>query len=89
MGKGNFKIEVTGIDTELVEAVARKVIELTGQEIKSPEEVIYTVEQVADITKVSIQTIRNHIKNGILKAHKVGHPWQIKESNLKTYMNGE
>ncbi|WNH09999.1 helix-turn-helix domain-containing protein [Thalassobellus suaedae] len=89
MGKGKFELTVTGVDPELVEAVAKKIIELTGQEVKKPEELVYTVEEVARLSDNSTQTIRIHINKGILKAHKVGKPWLIKESNLKRYLNGE
>jgi len=86
--EGTFELKVTGVDPILVEAVARKIIELTGQEIKD-QELTYTVEEVAKLTDKSVQTIRLHINNGLLKAHKVGHPWAIKDSNLKDYLHGK
>lgn len=89
MGKeGVFELVVKGVDPALVEAVARKIIELTGQEIKK-QELTYSVEEVARLTEKSEQTIRLHINNGLLKAHKIGKPWAIKEVNLTQYLNGK
>lgn len=49
-----------------------------------------TVNQVAEFTKLSNQTILNHIKSGLLKADRPGKSWKISRQSLKDYMtNGE
>lgn len=42
----------------------------------------YTIYEVADILKVHERTIRNNIKNGNLKAKKIGRSWRIKKEDL-------
>ena len=42
----------------------------------------YTPEEIADNLKVHLKTVYNWIKNGSLKAVKVGHFWRISETEL-------
>lgn len=46
-----------------------------------------TIKESADYLKVHWQTIRKYIKNGKIKATKVGRAVRIKESELKNYIN--
>lgn len=48
---------------------------------------IYTPEEVAELLKLKKATIQRHIRNGELKAFKVGRFWRIKEQDLKEFMN--
>lgn len=80
------------ISPEFIEAVAEKMIEIQDKkklsEKKPPtEEQQYTVNEVADMTKQSAQTVRIHINSGILTAARIGRSWKISESNYKTYIN--
>lgn len=85
-----IKLEVTAIDPEVVDAIARKVIELTGNIPKKESfEKSYDVNEVADIVGKTGQTIRKHIKDGLLEANKTGKSWTITKSNLKNYVNGK
>jgi excisionase family DNA binding protein len=53
------------------------------------EEQLLTLRQVASLTGLNTVTITNHIKNGIIKATKVGSQWRITRKALKDYVNGE
>jgi len=44
-------------------------------EIKPNE--VYTTEEARDFLKISQSTIKRHLKNGILKANKVGGRYRI------------
>jgi len=43
---------------------------------------LYTVQEVADVLKVSIKTIYRIIKSGKLKAIKIGQ-WRINKNDLE------
>lgn len=46
------------------------------------EEVVYTIEEVARILKVSTDTIRRMITDGELEAVKVRGQWRIKKESV-------
>lgn len=48
------------------------------------EDKILTVQEVADLLKVSAQLIRNLIKKGVLPGLRVGGVYRIYESSLDT-----
>lgn len=50
-------------------------------------EKLYTVEEVADIVKVTEWTVREWLKAGSLVGFKVKRAWRIKESDFKTFLN--
>lgn len=45
----------------------------------------YTLKEAHDILKVSIGTLRRHIREGKLKAYKVAY-WRISEKDFKDYI---
>lgn len=50
---------------------------------------VYSVEEVADILHVRPRLVRSYIRNGILKAAKIGKYYRVKESNVvKLIENG-
>jgi len=49
----------------------------------------YELQEVADIFGVHYQTIRNLIKNGKIKATRIGRNYMITEQNLQKYINGD
>jgi excisionase family DNA binding protein len=52
-------------------------------------ETVYSVEEAAKILKISERLVRFYIRNGRLKATKIGKYYRIKESNvLKLIENG-
>lgn len=50
---------------------------------------VYTVEEVAKILKVSAATVRKLIKEGRIKSFMVGNQIRIRKTDLDQYMNGE
>lgn len=47
---------------------------------------LYTVDEVTQILKVTQRTVYNYIKNGQLKAIKVGKYWRIRHSDLEDFL---
>lgn len=47
---------------------------------------LYTVEEIANILKVTQRTIYNFIKCGDLKAIKVGKYWRVKHDDLEQFL---
>jgi len=50
-------------------------------------EKLYTVEDIANMTSLTTRTIRNYIKDGILKGRKIGGQWRFTEEDVKNLMN--
>jgi excisionase family DNA binding protein len=48
---------------------------------------LYTIEEITDILKVTRRTIYKYIKNGSLKAIKIGKYWRIKRVDLQKIVN--
>ena len=48
---------------------------------------MYTLEEVADILRVSTATVRKLIESGELKAKKVRGQWRIRKEDLDAYMS--
>jgi excisionase family DNA binding protein len=49
-------------------------------------EKLYTIQEVADILKVSKKSVYRYIKSGKLKAKKIGQ-WRIRKSDLEKFIN--
>lgn len=47
----------------------------------------YTLEEVASIIQVTRRTVYTYIKNGSLKAVKIGKYWRVSEANLQDFIN--
>lgn len=50
---------------------------------------VYTLEEVADILRVSVQTVRTLIKKKELKAFRVGSQLRVRKEDLDRYMSGQ
>ncbi|MFW0762079.1 helix-turn-helix domain-containing protein [Staphylococcus cohnii] len=48
----------------------------------------YTVEQIAEQLGVSVRTIREYVRDGKIKAVKVGNKYIISEDNFRDFVNG-
>ena len=48
---------------------------------------VYTLEEVAEILKVSVQTVRRLIDDGELKAFRVRGQWRVRKEDLDDYIN--
>lgn len=45
-----------------------------------------TPQEVSDLLRVSVYTVRRWIKEGNLPAYKVGRGWRIHESEINTWL---
>jgi len=50
-------------------------------------EKLYTVENIANMTSLTTRTIRNYLKDGILKGRKIGGQWRFKEEDIENFMD--
>ena len=50
-------------------------------------EKLYTVDDIAKMTMLTSRTIRNYIKDGILKGKKIGGQWRFTEEDVKNLMD--
>jgi excisionase family DNA binding protein len=44
---------------------------------------LYTVEDIAKMTRLTSRTIRNYIKEGTLKGKKIGRVWRFNEEDIR------
>lgn len=47
----------------------------------------YTLEEVGEILKISVITLRKYIKQGKIKAIKIGKHWRVTEDNLQAFLD--
>ncbi len=47
---------------------------------------LYTIDEIAEILKVTQRTIYNYIKCGSLKAIKIGKYWRVKHSDFEQFL---
>ena len=52
------------------------------------DEKAYNVQEAAQLLKVTPVTVRNYIKQGKIKAQKVGRALHITEGNLQDFLKG-
>lgn len=50
---------------------------------------LYTLTELEDILGVTHRTLLDYVKQGKLKARKIGGKWKVTEENLKLFINGE
>ncbi len=48
---------------------------------------VFTLDEVADILKVTKRTLYNYIKAGTLKAVKMGKYWRVSEESLQAFIS--
>lgn len=48
---------------------------------------VYTIEEVVELLKVTRRTVYSYIKDGKLKAVKLGKYWRVTEKNLEDFLN--
>lgn len=49
---------------------------------------IYTLEEIADFLNVTVRTLYTYIKNGRLKANKIGGKWIVTDNQLREFIEG-
>lgn len=47
---------------------------------------VYSVEEVAEILKVSLRSVYNYVRSGQLKASKIGKSWRISSTALQDFI---
>ena len=47
---------------------------------------VYTLEEVADILKVTRRTLYSYVKEGKLQAVKMGKYWRVSEQSLQNFI---
>jgi excisionase family DNA binding protein len=50
-------------------------------------EKLHTVDDIAKMTYLTSRTIRNYLKDGILKGRKIGGQWRFTEGDIKRFMD--
>lgn len=50
---------------------------------------VLTIENVAKQLGLHPKTVRKHITDGRLKAHKVGRQWRVRGSDLEVFLGGQ
>lgn len=48
---------------------------------------LYSINELTVILKVTQHTLYKYIKNGDLKAHKIGKYWRVFSPDLETFLN--
>jgi len=51
------------------------------------EQSFLTLQEVSELLRVSVQTVRRWIKEGRLPAYKVGRAWRIGKVDLDKWLN--
>lgn len=50
---------------------------------------IYTLDELAELLKVTKRTLYNYVRSGKLEAVKVGREWRVTEDQLKDFLHGK
>ena len=48
---------------------------------------VYTLEELVEVLQVTRRTLYNYIKEGKLKAVKVGKYWRVREDQLRDFLS--
>ena len=49
---------------------------------------LYTLQELEKLLEVTTRTLLQYIKDGKLKAVKIGGKWKVSEANLQNFING-
>jgi len=49
----------------------------------------FTTDQLTDILGLSMLTVRRYLRQGKIKAVKIGQRWYISNKNLDKFLNGD
>ena len=50
---------------------------------------LYTLQELEKLLEVTTRTLLQYIKDGKLKAVKIGGKWKVSEANLQDFVNGK
>lgn len=62
---------------------------MTSVKLFSGEVELLKVEDIAKTLNVNLETIRRYIRQGKLKAQKIGRRYYVSKSNIIAFCNGE
>lgn len=48
---------------------------------------VYTLDEVAEVLKITRRTLYAYVKEGKLKAVKIGREWRVSEAALQDFIN--
>ena len=48
---------------------------------------VYTLDEVAEVLKITRRTLYTYVKEGKLKAVKIGREWRVSEDALQDFLN--
>ncbi len=54
-----------------------------------PDLRLYSLEELSQLIGVTHRTMWNYVKEGKIKATKIGGAWKVTEENYKRFVNGE
>lgn len=57
--------------------------------IKVGEQKAYDIQETAELINLSPQSVRSYIKQGKLKAQKVGTRYYVAEENIQSFLRGD
>lgn len=57
--------------------------------IKLETTTAYTIKEAAELLHLNEQTVRKYIKQGKIRAQRVGLPYYVTEDTLKEFLNNE
>ncbi|NKF08280.1 helix-turn-helix domain-containing protein [Clostridium gasigenes] len=99
-GWGEYKVTINGVSAHVCPECGEMVIDskdaLMLQKISKSLEAtnidqrpdVLNLTEVADLLRVSNQTIYNMIKDGRVKAVKFGREWRFNRKDIEAYING-
>lgn len=79
------EITIEGKDALMLQKLSKSLSESDVGE--KPDQL--NLSEVADLLRVSNQTIYNMIKDGRLKAQKIGREWRFSKTEIKSFMAGD
>lgn len=50
---------------------------------------LYTLTELEEVLGVTHRTLLSYVKDGKLKAVKIGGKWKVTEENLRAFINGQ
>lgn len=50
---------------------------------------VYTLKEIATLLKVTERTLLDYVKEGRIKANKIGGKWIVTHENLQDFINGK
>lgn len=53
------------------------------------EDKLYTLQELADLTRLTNRTLRNYLANGTLKGHKIGGQWRFNKQEIQALFKND